>query len=210
MKKLFQSLLAFLETKSGLVILGFLATTVCGTLLNNQIQTRQSENEHSFEIYKMRLSEAKNLQAQLLKNSSARSFYLQQVMTRLEHTEEYQAGEILKYWNDRVAPTKDSWNKDINYQHAQARVLFTPALADMLLVNKENQPITHDEVLEKLDEETFKKTLPRSLHGAFVDAHATLFFLLHKCVKPGDCDRDHLKKLAEEQNITLEGMCNAG
>jgi hypothetical protein len=76
MQQFFQKLLEFLETKTGFLALGFVVTTVCGSLLNYQIQTKQSENIHTFEMYKVRMVEAKALQERLLKNSNARSFYL--------------------------------------------------------------------------------------------------------------------------------------
>lgn len=100
MKKNFQSLLEFLQTKSGLLILGFLFTTVCGSLLNYQIQTKLSKNNHNLEMYKTRLSEAKNLQEKLLRNSNARYFYLHQVLAKLAHPEECKPGEIQKFWDD--------------------------------------------------------------------------------------------------------------
>jgi hypothetical protein len=203
MKTILQSLHTFLETKSGLLILGFTATTVCGGLLNFLIQSRQSENEHSFAMYKTRLAEAKELQARLLARSSARSFFLEQVLTKLAHAEEYKPGEILKYWNDHVTTTKDDWNKDLYYLHAQTRVLFKPELADMVRVYEENV-IVHDQVMEKLVEATYRRTLPTSLQGAFVDAHATLYYLLTKCERSGDCrDRADLLKLAEKQMSRL-------
>lgn len=110
--------------------------------------------------------------------------------------------------NDNVSPTKDSWNKDLYYLHAQARTLFTNTLADMLLVIKEIGPIIEDQVIEKLDKATYERTKPRSLHGAFVNAHATVYHLLKKCKKPEDSDRTNLQKLAEKQMKHLELVQN--
>jgi hypothetical protein len=199
MKKIFQSVLEFLETKSGFLILGFLVTTVCGSLLNYQIQTKQSENNQNFEMYKTRLSEAKNLQKNLLERATARSFYLQQVLVRLAQPEKYKPDEIHKYWNDHVSPSKDCWNKDLYYLHAQARTLFTADLADMLLVYNEDLASMRDSVIEKLDEATYRRTKPRSLQGAFINAHATVYHIYAECKNPRDCDRTNLLKLAEKQ-----------
>jgi len=207
---IFKRLLVFFETKSGLLILGFLATTICGSYLNYQIQTRQSENEHSFQMYKTRLSEAKILQEKLLENSNIRSFYLQQVLTQFAHPEEFKHAAIEKYWSDHVTPSKDQWNKDLYHLHAQARALFTPALADMLLVYEETLSRTHDSVIDKFNEASYKNSMPRSLHGAFVDTHATLYYLMTKCKKPGaaECDQPKLLKLAEDQLNHLEVIQN--
>ncbi len=129
-------------------------------------------------MYKTELSEARILQKDLLETSAARFFYLHQVLEKLEHQERYKPGEILKYWNDNVQRTKDNWNKPLYRFHAQARTLFTPTLADMLVVSEEDEVVIDDKVLDKLDEATYESTKPRSLHGAFVDAHATVNHLL--------------------------------
>jgi hypothetical protein len=194
----------FLESKTGFLILGFLVTTVAGSFLNNEIQEKKSKNDRAFEMHRIRLTEAKALQEKILANSNARSFYLHQVLAQLANSAEYTREDASKFWDVNVEPTKDKWNKDLYYLHAQSRVLFTPELADILLVQKDNLPIVRDQVLEKLDEKKYKDIRPRSLHGAFVDAHATIYHLLRKCHKDEKCDRKKLEGLAEKQLNYLE------
>jgi hypothetical protein len=76
-------------------------------------------------------------------------------------------------------------------------------LTNMLLVHEESLSILQDPVTEKLNEDTYQSTKPKSLHGAFVDAHATLFYLLRKCEGPG-CQRNALLGLAKKQLDYLE------
>jgi len=197
MKRTLANVLAFLETKSGLVILGFIVTTVGGTILNNEIQQKSLENEHSFEMYKIRLAEAKALQQRLLEASNARFFYLHQVLAQLAHPENYSRKAVEKFWLANVEPAKDNWNKELYYFHAQARVLFSPTLSNLLLVYEENKPIIHDPVTSKFDQRVYEQTIPRSLHGALVDVHATVFYLLWKCNGTEKCDRSRLKQLNE-------------
>jgi hypothetical protein len=203
-KRILSAIYEFLESKTGFLIFGFLVTTVAGSFLNNEIQEKKSINDRAFELHRIRLTEAKALQQKILENSNSRSFYLHQVLAQLENPDEFERDAVSKFWDTNVEPTKDKWNKDLYYLHAQARVLFAPALADIVLVNKENLPTMRDQVLEKLDDETYKKTRPSSLHGAFVDAHATIYHLLRKCHKYRECERQKLEKLAEKQLNYLE------
>jgi hypothetical protein len=204
MKTLFQTFFNFLETKTGFLLLGFLVTTVGGSILNSQIQGRTSENEHSFEMYKIRLKEAKELQKDVLNSANARAFAFHQVVAQLAHPEDYKREEVQNYWNINAEKAKDHWNRELYYFHAQARVLFSAELADTLLLYSENQPIVHDQVVEKLDAATYEKTKPRSLHGALVDVNATVYHLLRKCGISTTCDQEKLMRLAERQMNDLE------
>jgi hypothetical protein len=199
MQQVFKSIFRFLETKTGFLVLGFLVTTVGGSILNNQIQVKSSENEHTFEMYKIRLSEAKALQKAVLAESNARSFYLHQVLAQIAHPQEYPRDAIQKFWDTNIEPAKDQWNKDLYYFHAQSRVLYSPELANMLLVYTEDLPIVHDPVIERLDDEIYKKTKPKTLHGALVNAHATVYHLLRKCSSSDNCPQAELMKLADKQ-----------
>ena len=154
-------------------------------------------------MYKIRLVEAKALQEKVLSASNARAFYLHQVLA-LANRDEYALKDASKFWDANVERTKDEWDKDLYYFHAQARVLFSPALADTLLVYRENLPILHDPVVEKLDARTYERTKPVSLHGAFVAAHATVYYLLRRCDAGVVCDTKGLLALAEKQLTDLE------
>lgn len=192
-------LLALLETKSGLVILGFVVTTVGGSIVSSRIQVKNSENEHTFEMYKIRLNEGKALQKDILAESNARSFYLHQVVAQIAHPEQYTTQQASNFWDANVELAKDKWNKDLRYFHAQTRVLFSSTLADMLLTHTEDVPVIHDPVLEKLDEDNYRKTKPKTLHAALVDTHATVYHLLRKCPRDPECAQAALLKLAEKQ-----------
>jgi hypothetical protein len=199
----FAALSNFLDSKYGLIIVGFLVTTVGASVVNHRIQTLKSQNDQSFEIYKIRLTEAKAIQQKLLENSTARSFYLDQVFVQIANPAQNPPEKVDKYWDTHVEPTKDQWNKDLHFAHAQVNVLFSKTLADLLFVYKEGRSTPRDPVLEKLDERTYEATLPTTLHGAFVDAHATVYYLLRKCKEPG-CPRNELVVLAEKQLHYLE------
>lgn len=214
MKKTVDALFSFLETKTGFLILGFLVTTVGGSILNSQIQQKTLENEHTFEMYKVRLSEAKDLQKNLLQNSTARFFYLHQVLTQLAHPENHPREEVEAYWKTNVTPATEKWNKELNYLHAQTKVLFSPQLSDMLRVYEENKPIVHNPVISKIDQREYEQTIPKTLHGALMDAHATVHFLLWKCNFDEKCDQtrlNSLNELAEKQinYLTLAESCFA-
>src|ERR1700757_3957603 len=135
MRAFWSALFEFLESQTGFLILGFLVTTVGGAFLNEVIQGKKAENDHAFEMYRIRLAEAKVLQEKILASSNARSFYLHQVLAQIANPAQYRIGDASKFWDDHVEPTKDNWNKDLAYFHAQARVLFTPDLANTVLVH---------------------------------------------------------------------------
>jgi len=194
----------FLESKTGILLVGFLVTTVGGAILSDAIQTKKAQNDHEFEMYKVRLAEAKALQEKLLASSNARAFYLHQVVAQLANPSEHTPQDIERFWEKNIEPSKDEWNKDLYFFHAQARVLFSHGLADALLAYDENMPILHDSVLERLDEVTYQKTKPRSLHGTFVAAHATAYHLPRKCDDGRPCDRAKLLALVERQLNDLE------
>ncbi len=197
MRKLALTLHTYFETKSGLVVLTFIMTTLVGSVLTGVIETLSSRYEHNFEMYKTRLSEAKSLQKVLLTEANTRAFYLDQVLGKLSHPEEYPRQEVKDFWKAHVTPAKDEWNKDLYYFYAQTRVLFSPTLSNML-VNEDNEPV-HDTVIQKLDPTFYQRTIPKTLHRALADAHATLHYWLFKCnASPLEkCDAKRFKDLEE-------------
>ncbi len=197
MKYVISRLFVFFETKSGLLVLGFFLTTIFGSLLNTQIQNISSKKVHTFEMYKLRLSEAKDLQRELLESSNKRYFSLHQVLAMLAHPEDNTHEKIMDYWKVNVGPIKDHWNKEIFYFYAQARVLFSPALSDMLLLHEENKPIVHDPVGIEKKKRIYEQTVPKTLNGALVDAHATVYAWLFKCSGKNKCEKERLNELYE-------------
>jgi hypothetical protein len=125
MKNFFAGFLNFLDSKYGILIVGFLVTTVGASVVNHRIQTLKSQNDQFFEMYKIRLKEAKEIQQKLLQNSTARSFYLSQMLVQMANPAQNPPEKAEKFWDDHVVPTKDEWNKDLHFMHAQVNVLFS-------------------------------------------------------------------------------------
>jgi hypothetical protein len=132
-EEMMKNFVNFLSSGVGLLVLGFLLTTGGGTLLNHFIQKSTFENERSFQMYKMRLEEAKSLQKALLESSTARVFYLEQILARLGNPNQ-KPEDTKKFWHERYSDVKDNWNKNLVYWQAQMRVLF-PGHLYRLLVN---------------------------------------------------------------------------
>jgi len=191
----------FLDSKAGLLVLGFVLTTMGGAILNERIQNKLRENDHAFELYKSRLNSAMGLEERVLKSANKRLFHLQQMLPKLEHPEEYgkKAG-LEHYWLKSVETSKDSWNEDLQLFRAQAEVYFGVEVSDRIATASEMALVIHNQVIQKLGDACYKDRLPRSLHGAFVDAHATVYHLLRKCGS-ADCDgrRQDLLDLAKLQ-----------
>ncbi len=200
----FQRTAEFLDTKAGLVILGFLVTTVGGSILNVQIQERAARNQYAFELAKERFKEARQLQADLLQSSNARAFTLSQVIGQLAHPADYPFKEVKAYWDDKVEPPKVEWNLKRYQFHAQARALYSPALADLIYRAEEDPTEVQDEDPEARDPAQYDARKPRSLHGALVDLNRTAYRMLRKCQAQPACDTARLQRLANRQVAHLE------
>jgi hypothetical protein len=189
----------FLSSGVGLLVLGFLLTTGGGTLLNHFIQDSRFTNERRFEMYKTRLEEAKGLQKALLEASTARVFYLEQLIGKLGNPDQIPE-DTKQFWQERYREVKDNWNKNLVYWQAQMRVLFSEDLHHFLVNDDENRMMVHDIVKPYLNEEEYHQHLPKTAHGAFVNTHATVYHLVFKCQARKHCkDWDDLLKLAEKQ-----------
>lgn len=195
-----KNFLNFFNSSAGLLILGFLVTTGGGTILSHLIQNGRSNNERNFEMYKTRLEEAKKLQKVLLEHSTARVFYLEQILSRVGDSEQ-KPEDTLDFWHKNYTSVKDNWNKNLVYWDGQIRVLFPKGdLHDLLVSDYEDRLIIHDNVEYYLNEDEYNKHKPKTVHGAFVDAHATVYYLVFKCQEKEKCaKRDDFMKLAEKQ-----------
>ena len=195
-----KNLLNFLNSAAGLVILGFVVTTVGGGLITHFIQTGRSNNQRDFEMYKTRLEEAKTLQKVLLGTSTARVFYLEQILSKLGD-EDQKLEDTKKFWQEKYSSIKDDWNKNLVYWHAQMKVLFPKGnLHNLLVSDDEDRIIIHDNPKKYLNEDEYNKHKPRTVHGAFVYAHATVYYMVFdKCPEKKDCKSDDFMKLAEKQ-----------
>lgn len=191
--------LKFLETKTGIILLSFFVTTICCSIISSGIQNKLSENEHNFEMYKIRLNEAKLLQKDVIKLSNSRIFSLNQILSRIENEEQYTSEDIEIFWKENVTNPKNEWNYNLHYLHAQSRVLFSEKLSEMLMSYYDEKIKLHDPVVDKLDDSVYERTIPKTLHGALIDAHATMFYLMKKCNKNTGCKKEELIKLAEKQ-----------
>ncbi len=203
----------FLNSNAGLMILGFLVTTVGGTILNTVIQGQSSYNERSFEMFKIRIEAAKKLHEEVTELVTKRSFYLSQVLQRVADEDEYpDPEEIKKYWFDEYSDIKNKWNEKLIQFHGKMRILMSNTLSDLLLFDGDYGTILYDDVLSNLDEDFYKNNRPKSLHGAFVAAHATVYHLALKCKrmkKSKECQRwDDLIELANKQINYLEFLIN--
>jgi len=202
MRKLWDSL----NKPAGLLLLGFLVTTTGGATLNWVIQTTASDNERRFQMYKIRLDEAKLLQKELLESSTTRLFYLEQILSRLGDPDQ-KPESLRKYWNNKYSPVKDNWNRNLLRWQAQSRVLFSKDIPDAIVTEAENPLIVHDDVDENLDEAYYKKHEPRTVHGAFVKAHATIYRMVFKVADRRKCNNwSALEKLAEKQVSHLKSL----
>ena len=216
MRWLIAGIVRFFDSKAGLLVLGFLVTTLGGAFLNERIQNKIRENDHAFELYKSRLNAAQTLQERILRSANKRLFHLQQMLPKLKHAEEYggPAG-VEDYWAKHVETSKDSWNEDLQLFRAQAQVFFGLSVADLIVTQAEMRLVVDNNVMAKLDDPCYRDKLPRSLHASFVEAHATVYHLLRKCTA-ADCQArlealrdlaklqlDHVQQVQDELAQTL-------
>lgn len=190
---IWRQLWAGLNTSAGLLILGFVVTTGGGALLNWRIQSRTSQNERNFQMYKTRLEEAKALEKAVLEQAATREFYLEQILSQLAD-ESTTLEQIGKYWHDNYHEVKDTWNKNLDYWHAQMQVLFCEELADQLVLEDENRLSINERVDKYFDAPTYWAGLPHSLQGAFRDTHATMYEAAFKC-RDGACSCEQWQQL---------------
>jgi hypothetical protein len=73
-------------------------------------------------------------------------------------------------------------------------------LYHLLANDDENSLIIHDVVKAYLNAEEYNKHIPKTVHGAFVHTHATVYHMVFKCQEQKHCEEwDDLLKLAEKQ-----------
>lgn len=194
----------FLNSKAGLMILGFLATTSSGAIISYLVQTKMAENERNFDIYQERYKEQKQLQKDLLQASNTRAFTLRQVLDRAIDSDKT-VGTAKNFWLENYAEVKDQWNKELIDYHSMARVLFSEEVSDLLLYGDENRPERFNNVEENLKFSLQESYQPKSLHGAFIAAHATAYHLVFKCAESDKCENwDDMVELAKTQLDLVE------
>jgi hypothetical protein len=155
-------------------------------------------------MYKTRLGEAKLLQRVLLEHSTARLFYLEQILSMLGDPHK-KPEDIKKLWFEKYVDVKDDWNKNLVYWQAQMKVLFKGNLDELLVSDYENRVIIHD--VMHLNEDEYIKSKPKTVQGAFADTHATIYHMIFKCQEKENCKEwDDLLKLAEKQINHLKSL----
>ena len=99
----------FLNSGPGLMILGFGVTPAGGTFLNYTIQSRMLDNERSFEMFQIRLTEAKALQDSLLEQTSARSIGLSKLILAAETSAPRAETAGTSSWSTRTSGPVRTW-----------------------------------------------------------------------------------------------------
>ena len=201
-----QRLVDFLESKTGVLLLGFLLTTVGGSMLNTAIQQRSALNQRIAELERERFRQGTQLQTELIDSSNARVYTLSQLVGQIAHPRDWSVEFNEKYWHDRVEPAKDLWNERRYYFHAQARTLFSSELASLVYRTDEDATKANDDDPETLDAAAFALHKPKSLHGALKQLHATAYRLKQKCRLDPNCASAPLVELADAQTAHAELM----
>jgi len=133
----------FLTTRIGLLLLGFILTTVCGTIINERYTNSSRERDKQFELLKSELAKHDELLSDLTKILGARTFRLQRVVWGTDPDpppgpEMWQLTEEAKTklsvrWEEYYQTVVD-WNLSYRNYAIKLRVLAGNEVADKFFV----------------------------------------------------------------------------
>ncbi len=139
----FNKLGTFLKSRIGLVLLGFILTTVCGTIINERYTRSGRERDKQFELLKSELTKHDELLTELTKILGMRTFRLQRVVwvTDPEASPEpdtWQLAEEAKTklnarWDEYYQAVVD-WNLGYRNYAIKLRILAGDGVADAFFV----------------------------------------------------------------------------
>ncbi len=151
-----------------------------GAAVTHMYQLKAIEHTQELVLYKAKIDDTYSLLDELLKSISLRTFGLKRVIWAVKDPE----SNAQAVWKDYYESTR-AWNEELlYYTYRLTRSLVASTIP--LLINKADY---YD---------------PRTLHGAFLQAHATIHRL--KNCKYESCDEVTMKKLIDESEQQLDEL----
>ena len=153
----------FLNSKIGLLLLGFVLTTVFGAIIANVQSHTTWKRDKRFELLKQLLDRHEELRAELSRVTGARAFETERVLYALEppmepYQNDHERGERIKKAWDAYYATVVDWNRDYRRHVARIRHLAGIDVAQRFYIS---------------DEES-KSPETKTLCGHFVRTHHAL------------------------------------
>ncbi len=202
---MFETLIKYSETTLGKAVIGLVVTTIFGGWLSSWIQEGRIASDRAFGMYTVRLNEAKKLQQELLETLNTRLFELESDFLRMTNSGG-EGDDEGREWTEQYKDARTKWHKNLIYWHSELDVLFDESLASKFVDQDEIRVIAKPKVTAILNNQT---TQPETVHGAFVDAHATIEYMQHNCFSKANCaDWDKLVLIARKQLEHLKSVSN--
>ena len=182
------SLLGFFETKVGLLIVGFVLTSILGGALNALIQFTAWKRDVGFTLYQAQVEKAGLLQQEVLNGSGELRVLLNEVRRRTVISESAETiAETRALFDDVLWPLWQSWRANVHQRRNDLALIFGKTAAEAFLDRADNvyfvdrcsvvivdgDPKTSSDCESRRAEERKRLqgqepvTEPRSLHHAF-------------------------------------------
>ncbi|MCW3061571.1 MAG: hypothetical protein JWQ02_3392 [Capsulimonas sp.] len=149
-------LLKFLVSDSGKILVGFVLTTVLGSLITYFVQRISWQRQSRLELFRQRTKDGTDLLERLSSMIDRRAYRLQRLLWAIEENRNYKtiAEREREYYEVVI-----EWNENLRSMHNGIRLL-----------------IGEDEAVSFLEYEDDFRESPQSLHYMFVVAHRAVLY----------------------------------
>jgi hypothetical protein len=167
------------------LLIGFILTTVVGTILVQWYQDRNWEKQRQFEVMKRRLDEGQKFIDELSDLVNLRVMQLRQVEGLLSSTSPTAREEVLRAWRN-ASETRRRWNVKLGVFQNKARRLISPSMGERL---------------NNYETDNVSITDPTSVHGCFFVCNRA-FAEVIRCSEKPQCrpSEEQLKEVRQRLN----------
>ena len=177
-----------IESKIGLLVIGFILTTLVGTYINEKYHQKTWEERQNSELLKRKLDKQESLVNDVSTMISNRAFRLERLLWSLEYHDEREknilndkkAENINKLWSDYYS-TVISWNENYKMHYVRLKYLAGNKVAAAFYVS-ENEANSGN---------------TKTLYGKFVQAHGAMLDL-RNCVLGNQGGHEEKYKIAKK------------
>ena len=180
--KLLSKLREFLESQPGLLILGFVLTTLLGTILNYAYHDRAWKQEKRVAILTSKLTAQGTLIDSIASLTSERAFWMHRVQWAIEENDSTRVEKAWGHYYERVV----MWNSTLRAKKSAIHRLANKDLANSFFEDEEDRKL---DIHHERDDEMKS---PMTVHGSLKYAHI-LLLELRDCVKDADECRPSLR-----------------
>ena len=183
------SFFKILESKVGLLLVGFVLTTIFGTFINERFHQKTWEETQNHELLKRKLDKQEELVKDVSTLISQRSFHLERLGWAVEYHTEKEKNNIDQAKKEKIAKLWDEyystvilWNENYKMYHIKLKYLADTNTADMFYIS----------------EKEANSANPDTIYGKFVQTHIAMLDLKN-CALEGCNQHEKNYKLVSQK-----------